>query len=355
MTGRGKPNEFSRAKRFARRSGKVFLVVIVVLAIFLAGGFVYEKTSEARDDALFPAPGEVFRIDGRNLHLNCTGSGPMTVILEAGGATPSTVWWQVQEQIAKFAHVCSHDRAGFGWSDPSPNDLSFEDGSKDLKQLLEAAEIPGPYILVGHSKGGLHVRTFARLYPDTVAGVLLLDASEEEHLFSQLELLESIALESRGPGLLASVGIVRLLLRFSPASVGVPENVPDVIAPALLSQLARPGQFEQGYREVAAYRLTPGEMRVAGGFGRLGDVPLIVITHGIPFTGGQARTTPGWMEGQQRLASLSTNSELLVAKHSGHAIFWDEPELVVDSVRRLISEWPNRTQMKSHAEHESPE
>ena len=90
-------------------------------------------------------------------------------------------------------------------------------------------------------------------------------------------------------------------------------------------------------REIDSYRLTPSEMRVAGGFGELGDVPLIVITHGIPFTGGQAKLEEGWTAAQQRLASLSSNSELLVAEQSGHAIMWDEPDLVIDAVRRLVA------------------
>ncbi len=79
-------------------------------------------------------------------------------------------------------------------------------------------------------------------------------------------------------------------------------------------------------------------MRVAGGFGSLGDIPLIVITHGIPFTGGQAFQEEWWPAAMELLASLSSNSELLVAENSGHSIMWDEPELVVDAVRKLISQ-----------------
>jgi pimeloyl-ACP methyl ester carboxylesterase len=112
--------------------------------------------------------------------------------------------------------MCSYDRAGFGLSDPSPSELSFEDGARDLKALLTAAEVPGPYILVGHSKGGLQVRTHARLYPDDVVGVLLLDDTEERHIFPQMEFLEEISASALGPCLIARVGVVRLLPRLSP-------------------------------------------------------------------------------------------------------------------------------------------
>jgi pimeloyl-ACP methyl ester carboxylesterase len=231
-----------------------------------------------------------------------------------------------------FSRVCSYDRAGFGWSDPSPNELSFENGARDLKTLLSAAEVPGPYILVGHSKGGFHVRIYARLYPDDVSGVLLLDTNEEEHTFPKMEMLDRQAAGGRFSALLARFGVVRLILRFAPGALPLP-GVPEEIRPALFSQMASPIHFKTASREVEAFRLTA--MRVAGGLGRLGDVPLIVITHGITFTGGMAFLKEGWSAGQERLAGLSSNSELLVAEKSGHGIPWDEPALVVDSVRRM--------------------
>ncbi len=160
-------------RKVLKMIGIVLASLIVLLVVVLASGFIYERLSESRDATRFPAPGELFDVDGRQLHLWCTGNGSPTILLEAGGASSSVQWWPVQEQLAEFSRVCSYDRAGFGWSEPSPSELSFEAGARDLKALLSAAEVSGPYILVGHSKGGLHVRTYARLYPDDVAGVLV--------------------------------------------------------------------------------------------------------------------------------------------------------------------------------------
>ena len=269
------------------------------------------------------------------------GSGSPTVILEAGGGSSSVQWWPLQEQLAEFSHVCSYDRAGFGWSDPSPTELTFEEGARDLKALLSAAEVPGPYILVGHSKGGLHVRTYARLYPDEVSGVLLLDAAEEESLFSNLEFVEQSLKEAQTPLLLARFGVMRLLLRFSPEAVPIPDLPAELVQP-YHRELARPNTWEAAISGGAAYRLTSTEMRVAEGFGHLGDIPLIVITHGIPYTGGRAFQEEWWPAAMERLADLSSNSELIVAENSGHPIMWDEPDLVVDSVRRLISKTENQ-------------
>ncbi len=313
--------------------------LIGLLVLVLVSGVIYEKVSGNRDVANFPAPGQLFDVGGRNLHLSCMGSGSPTVILEAGGGSSSVQWWPLQEQLAEFSHVCSYDRPGFGWSDPSPTELTFEDGARDLKALLSAAQVPGPYILVGHSKGGLHVRTYARLYPDDVAGVLLLDAAEEESIFatSNFEFVELSLKEAQAPLLLSRFGIMRLLLRFSPDAVPIPD-LPEELVQPYHRELARPGIWEAAISGGAAYRLTSTELRVAGGFGQLGDVPLIVITHGIPYTGAQAFQEEWWPAAQERLVSLSSNSELIVAENSGHSIMWDEPELVIDSVRELISQ-----------------
>lgn len=296
---------------------------------------VFQRVSEARDATRFPAPGRFFDVGGRKLHLLCEGSGTQTVILEAGGASSSSQWGPLQKQLAEFAHVCSYDRAGFGWSDPSPRQLSFEDSARDLKALLSAAEVEKPYILVGHSKGGLLVRTFARLFPGDVVGVVLLDATEEAAFFDGPDIIESEAVSARRLGRVARFGGLRLLLRFFPKSLPFPE-IPEEIRSVFFAELVRTSYWEATAREGEAYTLTPTENRIAGGFGNL-DVPLIVITHGVPFTGGMAALEPGFMEAQRRLAGLSLNSELLVAERSGHAIMWDEPDLVVAAVRKLIS------------------
>ena len=324
------------AKPALKRLKTTLLFVLGLLVATLISGLIYEGVSEARDAARFPAPGELYDVGGRNLHLTCMGDGSATVLLEAGGASSSTQWVPLQEQLAEFSRVCSYDRAGVGWSDPSSSELSFEDGARDLEALLSAAEVPGPYILVGHSKGGLHVRTYARLYPDEVSGVLLLDATEEEHTFPRLESMEAEAAASRPQVYLANFGVLRLLLRYAPDALPLPE-IPKEIRPQFFRELARPDMWKAAISEVSAFQMTPAEMRVAGGFGDLGDVPLIVITHGRLFTGAEAFKEEGWPEAQQRLAALSSNGELLVAKDSGHAIMWDEPELVVDSVNRLIA------------------
>jgi len=323
-------------KRIVMIIVKLIIGLVALVLVLFGIGFVYERNAEASDAESFTAPGQIFAVGDRNMHLYCVGDGQPTVILESGGGSSSVQWWSLQDQLEDVAQVCSYDRQGYGWSDPSPEALTFEEGASDLKALLSAAEVHGPYIMVGHSKGGLHVRTYARLYPDDVAAVLLLDAAEEESIFAEIDFIERSLSESAGQEALARFGAIRFLLRFFPNLVPLP-SIPEELVETYHREISRPDTWTAAITGGAAYRLTPSEMRVAGGFGRLGDVPLIVITHGIPYTGGQAFQEEFWPEAMERLVSLSTNSELIVAENSGHAIMWDEPDLVVEAVKSLIS------------------
>lgn len=269
------------------------------------------------------------------MHIQCAGQGSPTVVLESGGASSSSQWVTVQEAMATFTTVCAYDRPGFGWSDPAESALSFEQGARELRTLLLAADITGPLILVGHSKGGLHVRTYARLYPSDVAGVVLVDATEEEAFFGGPDILDSDAASARWLGRAARVGVLRLMLRFFPGLIPLPE-IPEPIRPIFHAELSRPSYWKAVEREGDTYRLTPEKERVARGFGSVGEVPLIVITHGVPFTGGMAILEQGFLDAQKRLAALSSDSEFIIAEKSGHAIMWDEPDLIVSAVRRLV-------------------
>ncbi|MCZ6504998.1 MAG: alpha/beta hydrolase [Actinobacteria bacterium] len=308
------------------------LIGLVVQALIV--GFIYQNRSQASAEAKFPAPGELWDVGGRSLHLICSGEGSPTVILEAGGGSSSVQWWALDDEIAEFSRVCMYDRAGFGYSDPPPADLTFEESAEDLHTLLEMADVPGPYILVGHSKGGLHVRTYARLFPDEVVGVLLLDSTEEEDVFANLDFIEQSLKESQRQLLFAGFGIIRFLLNNFPDSVPLPD-IPEELVEPYYREISRPDTWKAAISDAAAFGLTSPEMRVAGGFGHLENIPLIVITHGIPFTGGQAFLEPGWLSAMERLASLSSDSDLIVAENSGHSIMWDQPELVVEAIRAL--------------------
>ncbi|HLA63367.1 MAG TPA: alpha/beta hydrolase [Rhodothermales bacterium] len=277
-----------------------------------------------------PAPGRLVDVGSRHLHILCEGgegdsmvAGP-TVVFEAGLSqyTANTTYGLAQDAIAPFARVCTYDRAGLGWSDPAPADWTLSGMAADLAALLNAAGEPGPYVIVAHSLGGLVARVYAREHPDHIAGLVLLDATSDEDFGELDEARDGIvhqldmAISSSTPG--------------QPV-VGMPLGTSPEVVMAFTPEILRGvrGEFE------ALDRL-PEEMRRPGGFGDLGDLPLIVVRR------GKTEQPPSEADlrhrrVQENLASLSTNSVLVVAENSGHTIPLDEPGVVADAVRRMLA------------------
>lgn len=159
------------------------LILVVVAGGLLSAGIVYEQLSRRRDARRFPPPGELVDVGGRRLHVLCKGSGCPTVVIEQGAGGPALAWIQLQAEIAKFARVCIYDRAGYQWSDTVKGARTLESRVKDLQMLLEKGRIAGPYVLVAHSYGGFLIRLFAREYPDSVTGMVFVDAPHESVYF----------------------------------------------------------------------------------------------------------------------------------------------------------------------------
>ena len=252
-------------------------------------------------------PGKLVPLGGRKVHLFCEGTGGPTVVIETGSSTPASVWRGVQDRIAEFERVCTYDRAGYGWSDPAPKPRSMQDRADELDRVLTAAREPGPYVLVGHSYGGFLIRLFAAKHPAKVRGMVLVDSVEEGAFFS--------------PAAVERWGVIGPELQKARQEAKTPEQ-------------AR--FYDEVLDELGSNRLVPISMRHPGGFGRLGDLPLIVIAHAKPFLGDDAALEPDWRAGQQRLATLSTRGTMIVAENSGHNIQASEPELIVGAVRQVV-------------------
>ncbi len=142
-------------------------------------GYIFEPVAEAADAKAYPPPGQLVDVGGYRLHINCTGSGSPTVVIEAGLGDWSTTWAaHVQPEVAKTTRVCTYDRAGMGWSEAGPLPRDAAQSAKELHTLLQNANIPGPYVMVGHSLGGLVVRVFVHDYSSEVVGVVLIEFDE---------------------------------------------------------------------------------------------------------------------------------------------------------------------------------
>src|SRR5215210_983337 len=167
-----------RTRRHMRSRGARWLLypVLAVLMVASVGGG-YQTVRQSIDRRAHPMPGQLVDVGGHRMHIYCTGSGSPTVVLEPGqgGASSDSGW--VAPVVARDSRVCVYDRAGRGWSDAAYGPQDAARIAADLHTLLERAQVPGPYVLAGHSFGGLYVQTFAANYPDQVAGLVLLDST----------------------------------------------------------------------------------------------------------------------------------------------------------------------------------
>jgi pimeloyl-ACP methyl ester carboxylesterase len=317
--------------------GKVALALLVLLISGNLTGYVYEQMAEVKDAKLYPPPGQLVDVGVRRLHVLCTGpQGGPTVVLIPGGGTPAVVDYALQDRIAQFARVCSYDRPGLGWSPAAGVPLSLDEDVADLHALLSKVAGPGPYVLEPESFGGLIALAYTRQYPLEVGGLVLVDATEPKLWFERADAAE----RAQGPfasliPLLTSVGVVRLMAPSQLRADGW-ENFSSREQGELVAVFSRqnPGRTEA----FDVSRLTPLNERGGSPDGAFGDLPMVVIQHGKPFTGANAVAEPGWAASEDRLARLSSNSRMIIARDNGHEIAQQNPALVADATRDVVEQ-----------------
>lgn len=319
--------------------GRAVLLTFALVAVAMLAGTGWESWAEARDAGRFPAPGKLVDVGGRRLHILCKGAqrGP-TVVMVAGGGTPAVVSYQLQDRIARFAHVCSYDRAGLGWSDASARALTFDEQAGDLARVLNSAHEAGPFVFVPESFGGLIVMAFAARHPDQVSGIVFLDAAEPDLWFEAMKDQSGVDADLRGMVMQAAwrTGAVRLLF--------------PVLAPDWVDALPQPRRGElravysrpaPGYAEALdAYRVTPAGRRPRLDARSLGTRPVIVIRHGRPSAMLSPAFERGWQAAQVRLAGISRKGIVVTAANADHAVAQEAPDLAAAQVRKLLSEIP---------------
>ena len=314
---------------------------LALIALALAGAMWHRAATEA-DRRRYPPPGRLVDIGGRRLHIQTQGEGSPTVVISAAGAAAPLDWTNVLPAVAEFANVCVYDRAGSGWSDPDGGPRTSRHIGKELRRLLETAGIPGPYVLVGHSIGGIHMRTYTGMFPDDVVGLVLVDSSHEEQverlpaanptsLEGQIRILKIVSAIAPfgGVRLLGALGLAAQILNFEFLQPELRENARAILYWSNLGDLAS---------ELGAIPETMKQAREAAR--PLGDMPLAVLTAGSADNPAFQRegVREVWLELQDELAALSTNSKHVVAEKSTHYIHEDEPEIVIDAIRWVVEE-----------------
>src|SRR5919112_3442402 len=212
----------STARGIMRRIWRPLLWFAVALLALAVAGAIYQAIATELAERAYPPPGEMVDVGGYSLHINCVGQGSPTVVLDAGSGEMSAQWVWVQQEVSETTRVCAYDRAGMGWSEMGPQPRDGRQISSELHTLLTKADIEGPYVLVGHSFGGMYMQTYAARYPDEVAGVALVDSSTDPDQFGQRPEAQDSnepqkqtfavvpQLAQLGASLLARLGVVRL-------------------------------------------------------------------------------------------------------------------------------------------------
>jgi len=270
------------------------------------------------------------------MHLYCVGHGSPTVVLDSGIGDSWLSWRKVQPEVALFTRVCSYDRAGMGWSDKSPNPRTSKFIATELHGLLHNAEISPPFVLVGHSFGGLNVRMYAGLYPADVAGMVLVDSTPDDMKGFPAELKaynETFLRKENLRQTTMPLGVPRLM--------GWCGNGPPELRAMFRAIDCR---LQPWHEHLAEYYAGDESMAQVRAGGLLGNIPLVVLSHdpGEPTDSFVKAMEKAWDESQENFTYLSTHSTRIIAKGSHHNIQLDRPDAVVAAIQRVVDKYKQR-------------
>jgi pimeloyl-ACP methyl ester carboxylesterase len=336
------------------------LFLASVAATLLAGAAIPLQAQTPAGSPPLPAPGRLVDLGGWRLHLHCTGeSSPAqpTVILEAGAGDFSVDWSLVQPGVARFARVCSYDRAGSGWSDLGPRPRTLHQIVYELHALLEKAGERPPYLLVGHSFGGWVVRLYQLTYPREVTGMVLVEAGADDPLrmrgdgtlvhASDLVTGQPVpAVKTSGPLRESEVPprIVAMIQSQVPELVEHANDPPRDKLP-LDAQRMRAWSYAQLKMHISNDNPVEAEELGVLRAARLrteqvlGHLPLTVLSRGLPEDSSEQgrKAEEDHKRDQASLVGLSRVGKQVIAQRSGHHVPLDEPELVIRTIREVLA------------------
>lgn len=317
--------------------GLLVLLVAAAGAAYNAGSLAYYRHGTG-------IPGKLYDVNGAPMHIYCTGQGSPTIVLETGLGDDFTIWAKVQPALSKLTRVCSYDRAGWGWSPRRAGMRDADTISAELHQLLAAAGVQTPIVLMGHSIAGLYLRAYAAQYPAQLAGLVLIDAAtplQDDRLPAALvKIQDAQRRELPFQQFLMALGWYRVQGMCTSIPPGMESYSAWIKADACVpSQLGAMGD------ELDALRASGNETVHAGPFGTL---PVLVFSRdptvlasNWPAEVAKANAVI-WTRMQEESLALSSNSRQVVAKRSDHYVHIDRPDLVIDEVAKFIDNLRSR-------------
>jgi pimeloyl-ACP methyl ester carboxylesterase len=322
---------------------RAVLSIVILVTFAVAGYTAFNAIAVHSFWSRNPAPGKLVDVDGYRMHIDCTGSGSPTLILEAGGQNDSTIWTGVQPALSKTTRVCSYDRAGLGWSDTQPTPRDADHIAAELHRLLLQAGIASPIVLMGHSIGGIYIRDYVTHYPADVAGLVFVDSSTP---FQDKNPAFIRAAQAGGhsnfqtPAWLYNLALI----------VGVPRLLgmctawpgPDATLNKLRAEdicRLRTAAFSEV--DIQTFDLSSQQTVNSRSFGTL---PILILSHdpakSLPAKPSQAELNRqnAWSQMQDDLKNLSTRSRRIIAKNSSHHVMLDRPDLIEKEVPAFIEQ-----------------
>lgn len=314
-------------------------LLAVAIGILLAAA----ARTKARLKKQFPPIGQMVDIGGYRLHMHVEGEGTPTVILDSGAGGIGLAWELIRPAIAKVTRVVTYDRAGLGWSDPSPKSRKADVMAEELHAMLVNANIPAPYILVGHSLGGPVARQFAAKYPNEVAGLVMVDSAHEQQMKHFPEAMVKMANSMKGMmGVMKSMGKLGIFA-LKPSLIAIGDN--GKLTKEVVAQMQGVMASSNSHAQALVAESESVYAAETQPVSTLGDLPLTVISHGQldanavpPSLGQQVRDEyeAAWQKLQVEIVSLSTRGRRIVAERSGHNVIFDQPEIVIESILEMI-------------------
>ena len=320
----------------------VVLSIVALVAAAVAGSSSYNAIAVHQFWAANPPPGVFYTVNGHRMHMNCTGSGSPTIILDSGLGNDALIWGGVQPVLSETTRVCSYDRAGFGWSDALPAPRDADHIAAELHGLLLQAKVTGPIVLMGHSIAGLYMREYASRYPADIAGIVFVDVSTP----LQDEDPAMKAVDSKTPTQWISMLLLRArYIAGLPRLTGQCSNFLGSTGQAGILQaedLCEP-HFGAMAAEKDSFNKSGHETVHTGPYGAL---PILILSQDVttvhlPVPAQQtADLANSWNQMQEDLKKLSTRSRRIIAKRSGHYVqlfrrdlIWKEVPLFIEQIR----------------------
>ena len=327
-------------------SMRLWLFCLITLPLLASAA---QKSTAIIADVAYTKPQKLIAIEsGRRLNIYCTGSGSPTVVFDSGLGDGTRAWGLILPDVAKHTRACSYDRAGLGFSDPPTRPSTSANMVDDLHHLLHAAHIKPPYVLVGHSLGGMNVKLYAETYLSEVAGLVFVDPSHEdlgkgawaidpESRKTYAPYMEALhrCLTAKPEDFVAGSELVQNCGPFPTPRYS------DAINAVELERGNQHGRLEARISEQENVWFTSAD-QVRAAYRPLGNIPIIVLTH-TAFPRGPGETQEQrdaknqlWIDLHDQIAAMSTRGRRLTVENTGHNIQLEQPQIIIDSILEVL-------------------